>query len=260
MLGSITRTCSKEGYDLLVSFQQFSDDWHADYDDTNKADGIILLGYGDFLDYEEKLNKLIEQNTKFVRWGAMIDEEPWVSIGCDNKHGGYLVTRHLLSLGRRKIAFIGGADNHSPELFERYKGYCKAIEESGFYVDLDLQQDAITTEFSGHEALSQLVCSGKEFDAVVAASDAIAIGVIERLNELGFSVPEDIAVVGFDDIPAARYHHPTITTVQQNTSLAGQLLVKNLLSQIDEKPIDTQHIPAKLIIRESCGAKLEQSD
>ncbi|WP_111976639.1 LacI family DNA-binding transcriptional regulator [Algibacillus agarilyticus] len=256
MLGSITRTCSKEGYDLLVSFQQFSTDWSADFADTNKADGIILLGYGDYLDYEGKLNELVEQGTKFVRWGAVVEGEPWLSIGCDNKNGGYLITRHLLSLGRRSIAFLGGADNHSPELYERYKGYCKAIEESGHYVDLSLQYDAVTTEAAGVEAVQRLLASGHTFDAIVCASDLIAIGAISALTEAGFNVPNDVAVVGFDDLTVAKYSNPPLTTVQQNTNLAGQTLVYNLIKQIEETEIETRHIPARLIVRESCGAKL----
>jgi hypothetical protein len=69
MLGSITRACAKHGHDLLVSFQQLSDDWHADYEDSMKADGLILLGYGDYMAYESKLAHLVAQGTHFVRWG-----------------------------------------------------------------------------------------------------------------------------------------------------------------------------------------------
>jgi len=72
MLGSITRTCARHGKDLLISFQQLSDDWHAEYGDSHKADGLILLGYGDYLAYQGKLKKLVEQGTPFVRWGAVI--------------------------------------------------------------------------------------------------------------------------------------------------------------------------------------------
>jgi len=70
MLGSITRACANKGYDLLVSFQQMDNDWHAEFEDTNKADGIILLGYGDYVQYKKKLVQLNEQGTHFVRWGA----------------------------------------------------------------------------------------------------------------------------------------------------------------------------------------------
>ena len=84
MLGSITRACAKHGHDLLVSFQQLSDDWHADYEDSMKADGLILLGYGDYIAYESKLAHLVAQGTHFVRWGAVLQGQPGISIGCDN--------------------------------------------------------------------------------------------------------------------------------------------------------------------------------
>ncbi|MFT4941612.1 MAG: DNA-binding LacI/PurR family transcriptional regulator, partial [Paraglaciecola sp.] len=96
MLGSITRASAQAGYDLLVSFQNLNDDWHAEYEDSNKADGIILLGYGDYVDYSAKLAALEEQGTHFVRWGAHDVEHPGVSIGCDNFQGGFDITQHLL--------------------------------------------------------------------------------------------------------------------------------------------------------------------
>ena len=77
----------KCGYDLLVSFQQMKSDWYLEYEDTHKADGIILLGYGDFVDYEEKLKQLIDQHTHFIRWGSEVKHLPVVSIGCDNFAG-----------------------------------------------------------------------------------------------------------------------------------------------------------------------------
>lgn len=92
MLGSITRACAKRGQDLLVSFQQLSNDWHADYEDTKKADGIILLGYGDYQDYEEKLNKLLAQETHFVCWGADVEGHPDFTIRSNNRQGGRLLS------------------------------------------------------------------------------------------------------------------------------------------------------------------------
>ena len=71
MLGSITRACAQRGYDLLISFQQQSGNWHEDYEDTRKADGLILLGYGDYLEYRGRLARLVEQGTHFVLWGAV---------------------------------------------------------------------------------------------------------------------------------------------------------------------------------------------
>src|SRR5688572_22832099 len=85
MLGSLTRACGAKGYDLIVSFQEQSGNWHAEYEDSKKADGIILLGYGDYVEYSSRLSELVEQGTHFVRWGAVLPGQLGVSIGCDNK-------------------------------------------------------------------------------------------------------------------------------------------------------------------------------
>ncbi|MCW8875989.1 MAG: LacI family DNA-binding transcriptional regulator [Kangiellaceae bacterium] len=253
MLGSITRACTQKGYDLLVSFQELEDDWHADYEDCHKADGIILLGYGDYTDYEEKLIQLEQQGTHFVRWGAVKEGQPGISIGCDNFQGGFDITNHLINNGRQNIAFIGGASKRSPEFFDRYKGSCSAIDKAGLEVNSKLQIDAITTEQSGYAAALQLLALKQPFDAIFCASDLIAIGVIKALRERGKEIPQDIAVVGYDNIPLSEFIRPTLTTVQQDTKLAGEVLVETLLDRINEKEVNTTMLPAKLIIRESCG-------
>ncbi|MDF2180380.1 LacI family DNA-binding transcriptional regulator [Aliiglaciecola sp. CAU 1673] len=254
MLGSITKACALAGYDLLVSFQHYSDDWHADYEDTNKADGIILLGYGDYVDYQDKLAKLERQKTHFVRWGAVDKDHPGLSIGCDNFQGGELVTRHLVSLGRKRFAFVGGADSHCPEFLERFNGMCQVLKQAGLGKPL-MQIDAITTEESGYQATMQLLQSNTEVDAIVCASDLIAIGVLKALRDKGIAVPQQIAVVGYDNIQLASFVHPPLTTVQQNTKLAGELLVDSLIRMIKGEQIQPQLLPAQLIVRRSCGGE-----
>ncbi|WDE04206.1 LacI family DNA-binding transcriptional regulator [Thalassomonas viridans] len=254
MLGSITRACSDKGYDLLVSFQQMNNDWHADFEDTNKADGIILLGYGDFVDYEQKLQQLIAQNTRFVRWGAEVKQLPIVSVGCDNFHGGYQLTEHVVKNGRKRFAFLGGASSHSPEFLDRYLGHCKALTDNDLNVDQACQFDAISTEDSGYDAACQLINSGLPFDAIFGASDLIAIGAMRALQEHNIKIPEDVAVVGFDDIPIASFTFPPLTTARQNTKLAGELLVDKLLKLINGEMADTTLMPTSLIVRKSCGS------
>lgn len=253
MLGSITRAAAKKGYDLLVSFQQLSEDWHADYEDASKADGIILLGYGDYTDYEEKLIKLYEQGTHFVRYGAVAEGQPGVSFGCDNFHGGYLATKHLIELGRKKFAFLGGADDSCPEFWSRYQGHCKALEEAGLPINNQCQIKAISTEESGFNAAKNLMALDVEFDAVMGASDMIAIGGMRAFQEQGLKVPEQVAVVGFDDIPIAHFTNPPLTTIQQNTKLAGEMLVEALVNLIHDIEVKASLTPAKLIVRKSCG-------
>lgn len=254
MIGSITRACSQYGYDLLISFQQASNDWHADFEDSRKADGIILLGYGDYLDYAHRLNKLVEQGTHFVRWGPVLPVQPGITIGCDNYLAGREMTEHLLLQGHRRIAFIGHASERYPEFFERYRGYVEALAQAGIAPDPALQIDAITTEQAGHEAMQSLLMQGASCDAVFGASDLIAIGAMRAIQEHGLKVPEDIAVAGFDNIPMANFVSPGLTTVLQDTKQAGELLVKTLIHQINNEPVSSCMLPAKLVIRRSCGA------
>ncbi len=254
MLGSITRACALQGYDLLISFQQLSTDWQADYEDSNKADGLILLGYGDYLESQSRLERLVEQGTHFVRWGAVLPGQPGISIGCDNFQGGHDITMHLLAQGRGNIAFLGHASNHYPEFFERYRGYAHALATEDLRVQPALQVDAITTEQSGYEAAVELLEKGVAFDAIFAASDLIAIGAMKALHERGLRVPDQVAVAGFDDIPMAGFVNPSLSTVQQDTKLAGRILVETLLALINNEPAESRTIPVKLALRHSSGA------
>lgn len=255
MLASITRVCAAVGQDLLVSFQQLSDDWQADYESTHKADGLILLGYGDFIEYRPKLERLTERGAHFVRWGSSQAGQPGVSIGCDNVQGGLDMTRHLLSTGRRRIAFIGTQTKQYPEFRDRYAGYCRALKQAGIAIDPDLQADAITSEQSGFEGMRRIIDSGTRFDAVFGASDLIAIGAMQALIEAGYTVPEQVSVAGFDDIPIAAFARRPLTTVQQDTRRAGALLVESLLHLINDEPVESRVIPGKLVVRASCGAR-----
>lgn len=251
MLGSITRACALQGYDLLVSFQQLSKDWQADYEDSNKADGIILLGYGDYQESRQRLQLLVEQGTHFVRWGAALPGQPGISIGSDNYQGGLDITEHLLAQGCRRIAFLGHASNHYPEFEERYRGHVAALALQGVAADAALQFDAITTELSGYTACLALLDSGQAFDAVCAASDLIAIGAMRALRERGLRVPQDVAVSGFDDIALAASVAPALSTVQQDTKQAGALLVESLVALIRGDAAQSRTIPVRLAVRES---------
>ena len=255
MLGNITRACAKRNYDLLVSFQQSSEDWHADFDDTHRADGIIFLGYGDYVTYVEKLKRLHEAGAHCITWGPVLPGQPGMSIGCDNFNGAFKATRHLLDLGRRRIAFIGDNSEHAPELKHRYEGYCQALREAGLTVEDRLQVPGRSTETCGEKGIRTLDTRGVSFDAVFGASDLLAIGAIRALDETGRQVPQDVAVVGFDDIPAASYAHPPLSTVQQSTQVAGALLVDNLLKMIEGEKPESFLLPADLIVRHSCGAQ-----
>lgn len=254
MIGSITQACARRGYDLLISFQQLSNDWHKDYEDSRKADGLILLGYGDYLEYRAKLDQLQAYGTHFVRWGAPEAGQPGGSVGCDNVLGGQMAVRHLIGLRRRAIAFLGNASGHYPEFHDRFRGYGLALTEAGLTQSPALQVDAAFTEQAGYDAAGTLIGRGVPFDAIFAASDLIAIGAMRALQERGRAVPEAVSVVGFDDIAVARHTHPPLTTVAQDPKAAGETLVEALMQRIRGEAGENLVLPAKLIVRRSCGA------
>jgi DNA-binding LacI/PurR family transcriptional regulator len=253
MLGSIVRQCARAGLDLLISFQQLEDDWHKRYQDSHRADGLILLGYGDYALYTSRLRQLIRQGTHFVRWGSVGADTIGCTVGSDNFGAGRSAGEHLLARGRRRIAFVGHADSHYPEFQQRYAGLCRALETAGLEPDPALQIDAITAEEAGFAAVEALIASGAPFDAIFAGSDLIAIGAMRSLNANGLKTPGDVAVVGFDDIPAASLTNPPLTTVMQDLRAGGELLVQTLLARIEERPEPVSVLPTRLVVRESTG-------
>ena len=251
MLGSILRTCAARGYDLLTSFQDLSSDWHMEYEDSRKADGLILLGYGDYEDYRGKLRQLQAQGTHFVRWGSVEPESGATTIGCDNHAGGRDAGWYLVEKGRRRIAFLGDVSHHNPELRERYRGLCDALREAGLRVDPGLQVDAITIEDSGYDAARRLIARGIPFDAIFAASDIIAVGAMRALEQSGLRIPADVSVIGFDDIPAASISRPPLTTIAQDYRRAGAMLVDALIRQVTNEPVPATLLAPRLIVRQS---------
>ncbi|HEY6049337.1 MAG TPA: LacI family DNA-binding transcriptional regulator [Sphingomicrobium sp.] len=251
LLGPMVRRCAEHGYDLLISFQQLSSNWHVDYEDSHKADGIILLGYGDYLQYRPRLEQLIERGTHFVRWGSAAEGELGASVCSDNEQGGFDAATHLLQQGRRKIAFVGTASAAYPEFFARWRGYCRALRAAGLTPDERLCADSDPSEAAGRAAVAELTGRGVDFDAIFASSDVAAIGAMHALQEMGRKVPEDIAVVGFDDIAAARLSSPALTTVTQDARGAAEALIDTLLEAIETGHATDRVLPVRLTVRES---------
>jgi DNA-binding LacI/PurR family transcriptional regulator len=255
MLGNITRYAAAKQYDVLVSFQQLTDDWRYDYEVSNRADGIILLGYGDYGKITEKLQKLRDEGAHFVIWGVTTPELEGHAVGCRNAQGGEMAVRHLLGLGRTRIAFLGEACDDCPEFEQRFEGYRRALKSAGLPARGELHFDADNQETSGFEAMQKLLDSGEEFDGIFAASDLIAIGAMKCLRKAGIRIPAEVSIVGFDDIPAASYSTPSLTTVRQDTRAAARVLVKSLLAMINGEEVRSRLLPMSLAVRGSCGGR-----
>jgi LacI family transcriptional regulator len=220
---------------------------------TTKVDGLILASSGVSRCYIRDLQR---QNLPVVVLGEEPSGSgtPVDSIQPDNVGGAVKIVTHLIEHGYRRIAMIKGptARTHASD---REHGYRKALQEHGLPCYAELVIAGAFSENSGYTAMERLLQQDPVPDAVFAASDQMAIGAIAAIRESGLRVPEDVALVGFDDIETAQYTHPPLTTVHQDLLGQGQLAVNLLLSRINgaESTVETQILPAELVIRHSCG-------
>ena len=254
MIGYISRSAASMGYDVLVSLQQLTDDWHIEYQASHRADGLILLGYGDYVSYREKLDALAAANTRFIIYGAYAADQPGLSLGCDNVKGGRMATEHLLEVGRRRIAIIGDTSQRHPEFASRRDGYLDALSDAGIEPDPSLEIFADNTEEDAYKAVGDFLEKGIEFDGLFAVADVLAIGALRALVDSGYTIPAYVSVVGFDDLPRAAFTNPPLTTVQQNIREAGEGLVKTIVGLIEGEDVASIQMQPKLIVRQTSGA------
>lgn len=217
--------------------------------DTSRASGVIFIGQSSL---HAAFNRLAESHSHFAVWGAALPKQSYCSVGSDNPLGGRRATLHLMRLGRRRIVFLG--DIEAPESMQRRQGYLAALEQGGLGADEQLTVPAHFSIQAAEASIDALIARRTAFDGIVAASDLIALGAIRALIRSGLKVPEDVAVVGFDDLPLARYSRPALTTIRQDTALAGQLLVSKLLNSETGGELRSERLPTDLVVRETCGA------
>lgn len=248
MLGSLADALTDKQYDLLLSRvdSDHLDNVAALYD-SGRVGGIIMIGQWG---HHDQLNDLARRKSPFVAWGAQLPQQLYCSVGSDNQSGGLLATEHMIGLGHKKIAFMG--DKTLPEPEKRHAGYLKALRKAGLKADPSLY---IHTSFAPLDAQSAMRAHldkhGLNFDALVAASDIVAIGAMGVLRERGIRVPEDVSVVGYDDVEPAAHSFPPLTTVRQPLDLAGVALVERLAQVMAGEHPASENLPTQLVLRES---------
>lgn len=175
----------------------------------------------------------------------------------DDENGGYLATSHLINTGHQRIAMINGPSKYEAT-HERLYGYQRALREAGLIFDPALVRVGKWHENSGYTHTHNLMKMHTPPDALFCASDSIAIGAMDALHELGINIPEQVAVIGFDNRPAAPYQRPPLTTIAlplvEMGTMAGNALMGAILenSQVESPVIE--RVPCYLVQRESCGA------
>jgi len=189
--------------------------------------------------------------TASINWRQEIAGQKYCTVGSNNLQGGTRATSHLARLGRKRIAYLG--ETEGTEMKQRFQGYINVLAEAGLAYDPRL---VVPTHFelaSAEAAVTGLVNKGIPFDGLFACSDIIALGAIRGLIRLGLDVPKDVSVVGYDNIALASLTHPALTTISQDLSRAGKLMVSKLIGSISNDESHSEIVSTELVVRESCG-------
>ncbi len=255
LLCGITKTCNAEHYHLLLSLfddRAGPEEMYRRVIRSGHLDGVVVASaYTD----DPLFSRLLQDGVPFVLVGRHPDERVnYVDV--DNVGGARMAVEHLIRLGHTRIATITGPLGMTAGA-DRLAGYCEALEAHQLAVDENLIVQGDYTEAGGWMGAQRLLSASPT--AIFAASDITAIGALKALRAANLRVPEDVALVGFDDMPIAAAVEPALTTVHQPIEHLGSMAADLLLSLLEHLP-DAQApanriiLPTKLAVRESCGA------
>jgi DNA-binding LacI/PurR family transcriptional regulator len=247
LLGHLADALTERGHDLLLSrVIPTHPDWLIDVVNSGRVDGVILIGQSD---QSAVIEAVAERYLPLVAWGANLEGQKHCSVGTDNRKGGELAARHLVEKGAKRFAFLG--DPVAPEIAERLEGVRSALTAAGYGDALEILPAHLTAE-TAHPAISQWLNSIDTVpDGIIAASDVIALSTIRALFEQGRNVPNDVRVIGYDDIPLANQTSPPLTTVKQDLVAGAAHLVDLLFRRIGGEKTDSVVLAPQLIVRAS---------
>lgn len=240
---SIEDEAFKQGYSVFLCNTELDTQRELFYVDVlskKQVDGIVFVAAGDQAD---SLDFLVRRNMPVV----MIDRDvPNVEVDAvltDNQLGGFLATRHLLELGHTRIACIAGPSSITPSS-ERMIGYRKALEEAGIPYDEDLVVRGDYHAQSGMEITHSLLKTNPRPTAIFALNDLMALGALRAAAEAGYTIPRDLAVVGYDDLEIAHFSNPPLTTISQPKKEIGVQAINLLVDRMTHK----SRSPSRLVL------------
>lgn len=233
------------GYDLLLSrVIPRNDGWLDVIVDAGRVDGIIMIGQSNQID---AIERVAHRYAPLIVWGAAVSDRTQITVGSDNVAGGRIAAEHLLAQGRSRLAFFGNID--VPEFAARYAGFQQAIASAGA-ANATLLPVHLTSE-SSFSAIEAYLASHPSPDGIVAASDVIAMSALRALAQRGARVPQDVGVVGYDDILMAQYTAPPLTTIRQDVARGAALMIDLLFKKMEGAQVSPISMAPELILRGS---------
>ncbi len=262
LLHGLTSTSHKLGYRVLLETVEdvSKPDAYMHLVTGQRIDGLIVLNTRSD---DAQLPELIKRSFPMVLIGFPENTELQDhvhTIEASNLKAAHRATTHLIELGHQRIATITFAPNRNSATQGRRLGYKKALEDAGLHYDETLVIFGNYSAESGYKAMKKLLKHKHLPTALFAGNDTIAIGAMAAIFEHGLRVPEDIAVVGYDDIPTAPYLRPALTTIRTSAALHGERAVDMLSKLMRGEELKSQRmfLETPLVIRKSCGADLKK--
>ncbi|MDX2005270.1 MAG: LacI family DNA-binding transcriptional regulator [Meiothermus sp.] len=259
VLYGLSHTAHQHGYRVLLETvaDVSKPDAYTDLVRGQRIDGLIVLNTRSD---DRQLPELIRRNFPVVllgfrEWPGL--EAQTYSVETDGLGSAHTVTGHLIALSHRRIAHITFAPEEYAATHDRHLGYRRALEAAGIGYSKALVKYGNYSAASGYQAMHQLLQRKPYPTALFAGNDTIALGAMAAIREKGLRIPDDIAVVGYDDIPTAPYMAPPLTTVRVSAIEHGQIAVEMLSGLMQGNPPPQNHVRLEtpLIVRESCGAR-----
>jgi LacI family transcriptional regulator len=218
------------------------------------VEGII---FASCKSHDRSVEELIDDHFPVVLLNRKLKKDKGDYVVLDNTYGAYLIVNHLIHLGYRRIGIICGPRNVSTSA-DRCRGYLKALKEKGLEIDEDLVRHGFFSQETGFKFTKMMMGLSNPPEAIFCGDDYIALGSMKAMAELGLRIPDDVALVGFDDAEISSHPLVQLTTVSQNIREMGRLGAKIIVERIEGKLKLPQKILLEphLIIRQSCGYKL----
>lgn len=246
LLAGVSEALSVRNQDLLLSPPSLTDaQSYADLLSARAADGFLFLGQGE---REPLLRELARAGLPFVAWGAVDPQEPFCAVGSDNVLGGRLAGELFLKRGAKRWLYVG--NTRHTEIRMRYDGLCAAAKGHGDVLIEQLLVENMAYS-STHASATAWIKAHAAPDAIFTFSDTAAMAVIAAFREAGLSAPQDYSLCGYNDIPPARDFTPAITTIEQETHIAGAILVEKLMQSIEGTRAKSTLLPTRLIERQT---------
>ncbi len=253
-MSGVAQVAREQGLDTVLSTSARSEEEVLERMIRGKrVDGVLLLGSRR---NDPSVRYVLDHDAPAVLLGRPAGEEPIAHVNNDNVMAAYQATKHLLNLGHERVGFLGGSEELTVTV-DRVAGYRKALAEAGISQDDRMEVSSFFLEQGGYLGMMRLLALNDRPTAVLAADDVLAFGAMRAAAELGYALPDELAIVGFNDIRLAEIANPSLTSVRVHMQELGVAAANLLLEQIRSGTVSdkSEIIDFELVIRKSCGAK-----